>query len=119
LGDARAGVFGDDRHVTFDDVKDGLAQTFAVIETGNKNGPFAFHGPGTVRGLDPDQKPYIGQGGQFGGLHRGDSRWGSAPLIANAAFLDASVRMLRETTQPHVMEALATIAGGEQVPADF
>jgi prepilin-type processing-associated H-X9-DG protein len=38
---------------------------------------------------------------------------------SNALMMDGSVRTLSDTTSPEVLEALATIAGGEKIPEDF
>jgi prepilin-type processing-associated H-X9-DG protein len=40
-------------------------------------------------------------------------------FIANGAFVDGSVRSLAVSVSPEVLEALATIAGGEAVGNDF
>jgi prepilin-type processing-associated H-X9-DG protein len=63
-----------------------------------------------VRGLDPRRQPYIGDGRQFGGRH-----WGGA----NVVFADGSVRFVHEGIDPHVFEALSTIAGGEPLPSGW
>jgi hypothetical protein len=42
------------------------------------------------------------------------------PALANAALADGSVRAINATVSPRTFEALATIAGGEEIPAgDF
>jgi prepilin-type processing-associated H-X9-DG protein len=88
------------------DIKDGTGATLAVIETASANGPWTAGGPPTVRGLDPGRQPYLGRGRQFGGTHPGG---------AMALFADGSVRFLRESIDPKTFEALATIAGREEV----
>jgi hypothetical protein len=108
LGDPRAGFFGYDRTVTRADVKDGLATTVAVIESAD-GGPWTAGGRATVRGLAGDRPPYLGEGGQFRANHGG---------LTNVLFSDASVRPLADGVSPGVLEALATIAGGEQVSED-
>ena len=104
--DPRTGVFGYDRPVKQADIKDGLSVTLLVAETAWENGPWAAAGPATTRGVDPDRRPYLGPGQPFGGTHRGGGM---------VAFADASVRFLAESMDPTVFEALATIAGGEDV----
>jgi prepilin-type processing-associated H-X9-DG protein len=99
------GLFGYDRSVRWSDVRDGSSTTIALIETARDNGPWLAGGPPTVRGLDPDGPPYLGEGGQFTSFHR----------LVNVAFLDGSVRPLAPSVDPRVLEALATIASGEQV----
>jgi prepilin-type processing-associated H-X9-DG protein len=94
------GFFGHDRQNRQEDIKDGTATTMMVIETTWKNGPWTAGGYPTVRGLDPSGGPYLGAGGQFG---------------SNVLFADGSVRVLTDSIRPEVLEALATIAGGEEV----
>jgi len=108
--DPRSGVFGYDRQTTLADIKDGLANTMLISESGRANGAWLQGGPATVRGLDPADKPYIGPGRQFGGLHPG------CVLIALA---DGSVRVVDEKIDPKVFEALATMAGGESLPSNW
>ena len=110
FGDPKVGAFGYDRQVAFADVKDGTSNTLMVLESARRNGPWAEGGFTTVRGVNPEDKPYVGAGRPFGGTHLAGS---------NALMMDGSVRTLSDTTSPEVLEALATIAGGEKVPADF
>jgi prepilin-type processing-associated H-X9-DG protein len=109
IGHPRAGAFGYDRQVRLADLKDGGATTLLLVETTFQNGPWTAGGPATVRGLDPARQPYFG-GHQFGGAHPGGTM---------VAFADGSVRFLPETMAPKVFEALATIAGGETLPAGW
>lgn len=99
-----AGVFGYDRTLKFPDIKDGMANTLAVVETAWENGPWTAGGYPTVRGLVPG-RPYVGAGQQFGGVH---------PAGAMALFADGSVRLLADSMSPKAFEALATISGGEE-----
>jgi prepilin-type processing-associated H-X9-DG protein len=46
------------------------------------------------------------KGGQFASLHG---------AVTNVAFADASVRPLSAAVSPKVLDALATVAGGEEV----
>jgi prepilin-type processing-associated H-X9-DG protein len=108
-GDPRIGIFGYDRQTFLAEIKDGLATTMAVAET-TERGPWTAGGANTLRGLDPDRKPYLGHGRQFGGNHRD-----GAMLL----FADGSVRLLRESIDPKAFEALSTIAGGEHLPAGW
>jgi prepilin-type processing-associated H-X9-DG protein len=110
LSDPKAGVFGYDRRVAQKDVKDGLAFTLVVMETATDNGPWTAGGPATVRGLDTTRPPFLGDGGQFSSRHR--------PRVTNALFADGSVRSLSDAINPQVLEALATMAGGEEVSVD-
>lgn len=113
--DPQAGVFGYRRAISLKDIKDGQATTMMVAETGFNNGPWAAAGPATLRGLDPARPPYLGADGQFSSRHRYGrffSRW---PYATNVGFADRSVRSFSPSTDPRVFEAMATIAGGEQV----
>jgi prepilin-type processing-associated H-X9-DG protein len=109
--DSRAGVFGYERQTTRADIKDGLANTMLIAETARVHGPWLQGGSATIRGLDPANQPYIGPGGQFGGLHVNGG--------ANVAFADGSVRVVSKTVSSKVFEAFSTIAGGERVRADW
>jgi prepilin-type processing-associated H-X9-DG protein len=106
----RAGVFGFDRVTRYDDITDGLSQTMMVIETTRNHGAWTAGGPSSVRGVDPATQPYIGHNRPFGGYHSGG---------ANVLMADGSVRFIRETIDSRVFEAIATIAGGEKVPANL
>ena len=115
-GHRRAGVFGYDRSTPRWAIKDGLATTLMVLETTSALGPWCAGGPSTVRGLDPEGAPYLGAGAQFGSLHRHTLLGGlSERVTTNALFADGSVRPLTQAVSPRVLEALATVAGGEEV----
>jgi hypothetical protein len=111
--DPKAGFFGYDRTVARRDIKDGTSNTLTVIETSADNGPWAAGGRATVRGLDPDARPYLGRGRPFGTVHYAPRFVGTAQAPANAALADGSVRLLAEGISPRTLEALATIAGGD------
>jgi hypothetical protein len=112
-GHRDAGVFGYDRATRKHDIKDGLATTVLIIETTTNLGPWLAGGLSTVRGLDPDGDVYLGRDGQFGSYHVvGDSRRVGG---AHACFADGSVRPLEVNTDRAVLEALVTVAGGEEV----
>jgi hypothetical protein len=98
------GFFGYDRALHHEDFKKGLSETLMVVETRLDNGPWTAGGYPTVRGLDPDGPPYLGKGGQFGGMHR---------TGVNTLFADASVRYLSEDTSPRVFAGMALVAGGD------
>jgi prepilin-type processing-associated H-X9-DG protein len=106
LEDPKAGFFGYERKISFKDIKDDRATTLMVVETAWASGAWTAGGPATVRGFDPEGSPYLGVPGQFGGNHPGG---------ANALFADASVRFLNSSLDPQVVEAMATIAGGEEI----
>jgi prepilin-type N-terminal cleavage/methylation domain-containing protein len=113
--DPRAGLFGYDRAISFKDIKDGTSNTLMALETAKDNGPWAEGGTATVRGLDPTTRPYLGQGRPFGIRHTPSSRQEGA----NALMADASTRYLNGQISAATLEALATIAGGEQIAPDF
>jgi len=109
-GHPRAGVFGYARTTRFADISDGTGQTLMLAETSSGFGPWTAGGPSIVRGVDPATRPYLGPGRPFGGYHPGG---------ANVAMADGSVRFVRETIHPGVFGALATISGGEVLPAGW
>ena len=127
-GDVRAGFFGHSRTLSLqrdtrgkvvgvEGVKDGDANTAMLIETAWEIGPWIAGGFPTVRGIDPADAPHVGLGRAFGGLHVVEKNVLSNPVSgAQFAFVDGSVRFIRDTVSPDVLEALATIAGGETVP---
>jgi prepilin-type processing-associated H-X9-DG protein len=107
VDDVNAGVFGYDRKTRLKDITDGVSTTLLLIETATENGPWTAGGRPTVRGLESNGVPYIGRQAQFSSFHRGG--------VTNALFADCSVRALRDGVAPEVLEALATIAGHEDV----
>jgi hypothetical protein len=117
----RAGVFGYDRSTSIEHgIPDGLSNTLLLIETAREPGHWAFGGPATVRGVEPSTSPYVGPGRPFGGFH--DSGWvwrGDRRHTAMAALADGSTRSLSDSISPEVLEALATVGGTEQIPADW
>ena len=80
-----------------------------IAETARISESWLQDGHATIRGLDPTAKPYIGPGGQFGGLH-GAGAW--------VAMADGSVRWVDASINPKIFEALSTMAGGERLPPD-
>jgi prepilin-type processing-associated H-X9-DG protein len=71
--------------------------------------PLPFADRESLSGQPPQQGPQTGLG--FGSYHPGG---------ANFAFADGSVKFVKESTDPHVLAALGTRAGGEVVSAsDF
>jgi len=106
--DPRVGSFGYDRVVHRTDITDGLASTFLLIETTSHLGPWAAGGTSTIRPFDPGKVPYFGLAAPFGSFH--------ASGKVNASFADGSVRSLSRSMDAVVLEAMATIAGGEEFP---
>jgi hypothetical protein len=117
LGYPGVGFFGCERKIKAEDIKDGLANTIAVMETNSKIGPWAAGGFPTTRGLDPSRGHYLGAGGQFGSGHRSCKGWFSPTktVLTNVVFADGSVHGLTDSVSLEVLEALITIAGGEDV----
>jgi hypothetical protein len=105
LGYPGVGFFGCERTLKIEDIKDGLANTIAVMETNSDIGPWTAGGFATVRPLDPAKVPYLGTGRPFGSGHRS---------CTQAAFADGSVHALPKSMSSEVLEALTTIAGGEK-----
>jgi prepilin-type processing-associated H-X9-DG protein len=99
-----AGFFGYERTLSSKDIS--ASTLLMCLETSRASGSWTAAGQPTVRGLEQDGLPYLGKDGQFGGNHRG---------IANAAFADGSVRSLRESMDPRVLEAIATVKGSAGV----
>ena len=116
-----AGAFGYDRRTALADITDGTSFTLLVLESARDNGPWARGGPATVRGLDPEDRPYLGTGRPFGGTHFAENTvFGRGKSVGcNAAMADGSARFLSESVAPHVLEALTTVAGGEDVGTDW
>jgi hypothetical protein len=120
-GDRHAGFFGTERRTALADVKDGTSHTVTLLESARDNGPWARGGPATMRGLDPADRPYLGTGRPLGGTHFTENtafKHGRSHGC-NAALGDGSVRFVAETVGPEVLEALATIAGGEPIDNDW
>jgi hypothetical protein len=118
---SRAGVFGYDRRTSIKDgIPDGLSNSLLVIETSREPGHWAFGGPATVRGVEPDTSPYIGPGRPFGGFHSNGWSWREKRYnLTIAALADGSRRTISDSIAPEVLEALATVSGKEQLPADW
>lgn len=113
------GMLGYDRTLTAEQVKDGLSNTALAMEAGYEVGPWVRGGRATVRPLDADAGPLTGPGAAFSGTHvrdrsffRGRTSDGFHVLTA-----DGSVRNVQDEIDPEVLSALATVAGGEGVPA--
>lgn len=87
------------------DITDGTAHTVLIGTAGAGFKPWGH--PANLR--DP-----------AAGINRGPQSFGGPAHWQGAMFLmcDGSVRMLSETTDPQVLKALATPAGGETTPAE-
>jgi prepilin-type processing-associated H-X9-DG protein len=116
LGYPGVGFFGCERRTKIEDIKDGMASTIMVMETKRETGPWTAGGFPTVRGLDPAGRRYLGASGQFSSGHSSSWPWlSSSATVTNVLYADGSVRGLTESVSPEVLEALVTIAGGEEV----
>ncbi len=97
-----AGSFRYDGATPLGAFPDGTSNTLLFGETNRDLGPWIRGGPATARGVLKD-RPAIGTGAQFGGLHVGGAWFG---------FADGGARFLNERIEPRVLFALATRAGG-------
>ncbi len=114
------GFFGYDRKLKLDDVKDGTSNTLMVLETAANLGPWVRGGPSTVRGLNLSDEPLLGEGRAFGGLHRAEKTFGGTrPLGAQMLLADGSVKLSPVHVEAHILGALATVAGREEVSLDW
>jgi hypothetical protein len=120
-GHARAGIFGYDRRTPFPDKSPmSYSQTLTIIETAHNPGHWAHGGPATLRGIEPGNSPYIGEGRPFGGFHDSGWFWGREHSITcSAAFADGTVRSLSSTIVPEMLEALATLGNKESLARDW
>lgn len=97
----RAGIFGHDRHVSRDDVGDGLANTMLVAGVEKRLGAWAAGGEATVRGFTAES--YIGGPDGFG---TGEAD-GMHVLMA-----DGSVRTVSRETDPALIRRMAAMNDG-------
>lgn len=82
-------------------------QTLLVAETQWDNGPWVAGGRPTVRGLEQGhERPYVGNRGQFGGMHRGGT---------NMLFSDGTVRLIKDSIEPRLLKSMATISGSSKL----
>ncbi|MBW3540769.1 MAG: DUF1559 domain-containing protein [Planctomycetes bacterium] len=105
--DKRAGVFAYNRATRLRDIHDGTSNTAAVAEASGDFGPWAAGGKPTIRAFT--KKPYIQGPDGIGGPWKGGGHF---------LFADGSVRFISENADPSVIEAIATIRGGEVVDID-
>jgi hypothetical protein len=100
VSDPASGMFGYDRTNSPADLTAGASYTMMVTETAWCNGPWAAGGFATVRGLDPQEIPYLGKGRPFGGLH---------PHIVNILYADSTVRPFADDASAAEFARMATI----------
>ncbi len=99
----RAGVFAYDRVTRIADITDGASNTIMISECNKDLGSWAAGGRPTIRALT--KKPYID----------GPDGLGGHPEGCQMCFADGSVRFVSNQVDPKVLEAMATINGGENV----
>jgi prepilin-type processing-associated H-X9-DG protein len=102
------GFMGYDRLTSMAMITDGASNTIALMETRSGLGSWARGGVSTTRGFDPADVPLYGDRRPFGG-HPGGMQ---------AAMADGSARFIPATTEPNILAAAITIAGGEPVKLD-
>jgi hypothetical protein len=102
--DPIAGIFAYDRKTSFRDVTDGTSNTAMVVEVSKDLGPWAQGGKATIRPFT--KKPYLNGPDGFGG---------ALPGVTGVLMGDGSVRSVSNNADASVIEAIATMAGGEVV----
>jgi prepilin-type N-terminal cleavage/methylation domain-containing protein len=114
------GFFGYDRALKPEQVKDGLSSTIMLTETAHELAPWIRGGPGTVRTIDPSADRLVGGGLPFGGTHYRERLFGrNVPNGFISLLADGGTHYSSKDAQPAVLIALATIAGGEDVPGEW
>jgi Protein of unknown function (DUF1559) len=112
--DPRSGLFGYERKVRLEEIKDGTSNTISILESCT-GGPWAQGGPGSVRGLVVNQRPYIGEKQPFGSWHSEHSDYSfTTKKISQAVLGDGSIRTFSPSTASEVLEAFATINGKDR-----
>ena len=119
-GHPSAGVFGYDRRTALKDgFPDGTSNTLMLIETGMNPGHWAYGGTATVRAFEREPA-YVGPGRPFGGFHDGPPTvFTPRDRLCNVAFADGRYRTFTDKTDPALLEALATVGGKEELPANW
>ena len=107
LTDPKVGMFGYDRKLSFRDITDGSSNTLMFGDSTTPNLSMFAGGPETIRGFS--QSPYLNGPDGIGSPHSGGVQF---------AFADGTVRFISVDVDEKILEALATIRGGEVV-GDF
>lgn len=102
-----AGIFAYERETKIHQITDGMSNTAMVVEVNKEIGPWAQGGRSTIRPFV--KKPY------FKGP---DGIGGPLPKVNGVLMGDGSVRMVSDDIDASVVEAIATMSGGEVV-GDF
>src|SRR5207248_11090819 len=116
------GFFGHERRAHYPrDITDGTSQTILLIETADRNGPWAAGDVPTLRHIDPDVHPQIGRDAPFGLSPVPGWYWrkSSYPVGAHVALGDGSVRSVSPSIDPRTLAAAATIAGHDNLGNDW
>jgi hypothetical protein len=122
LSDPHCGAFGHERRAHYPtSFTDGRSQTMLIIETADRNGPWAAGDVPTLRYVDPDLNTQVGRNAPFGRSHSPAWAWRPDPatLHATAGMADGSVRRFSSSTTPSVIAAAATIAGDDLLGSDW
>jgi hypothetical protein len=102
---------GYDRATSLDMVKEfGISNTIGVMETHRALGPWARGGWSTLRGFDPDDLPWAGDGRPFGGGHKN---------ITNAGMLDGSVRVISNSMNVKDVSTAIILGGNKTFSSDW
>ncbi|QVL34317.1 hypothetical protein KIH39_10535 [Telmatocola sphagniphila] len=99
------GLFEPDIKTPYVEVKDGLAQTIAFLETDFFTGPWLQGGPSTLRTWKRDQSVYLGPSSDLGGIHLDG---------VYAAMADGRAHFLTWKTDPRIFRSLLTIDSTEE-----
>ena len=115
--DPRAGLFGNHPRWTITNVPDGTAHTLMFFESALDPGHWAYAGRSTVRGIDTDESPFVGEGRPIGGFHSTRDGWfASRRHQAIVAMGDGSIPTITDRISPEVLAAFATANGHEKIP---
>lgn len=98
--DPRAGLFGYDRGVKFDEITRGTSHVLMALETGRDVGSWLAGGLPTLRELEPNAERYAGPDMPFGGLH---------PRLTNALYVDGSARSISDGVEADVLRRQTTL----------
>ncbi len=104
VGDKGAGAFAYDHPRSMRDITDGTSNTLGVGDVSGDRGFWARGGKSTIRAFTV--KPYLKGPDGFAGAHVGGGHF---------LLLDGSVRFISDNIDANVLEALATIQGGEVI----
>ena len=97
----RAGIFGDDRVTTVEDIREGQADTLMILGVESHLASWAAHGRGAVRPLTAE--PYV---------HGPDGFGTGQPEGMHVLMADGSVRFITGDIDPVLMRRMAAMADG-------